>query len=182
MAKVEWNNHAFYLGYPVYIGMKKAQDGTIFATTMSSSFALGDILVLGMGANGKTTSALKVGDTFSLNLLGKGKEKLSDICGALPAKERLQHLKITEIDGVPTLDDALLLQSGKVIAMTPTRDSDGEAYFIVQVKIEKRLIEESAVDLENFQPLVLAGDGKGKRGYKSLDTNFTGLGESLRKD
>jgi flavin reductase (DIM6/NTAB) family NADH-FMN oxidoreductase RutF len=147
MAKITLEGKTFYPGYPVYITMLKDADGEILCPTHSSSFSVGNRLILGMAVENETStfSQVKVGTRLSVNYLSAEQGILFDVCG-FSRRGRLSDLAdaggvISEIDDVPTLENVPLTVIGAVEKIENFR-----GLYTMFIHVETRLIDERLVN------------------------------------
>jgi len=81
-----------YFGTPVVLLSTENEDGTFNLAPMSSAWALGQVIVLGLGADGQTARNLRGGGDLVINVPAPGQweavERLAPLTGRGPVPER----------------------------------------------------------------------------------------------
>lgn len=81
-----------YFGTPVVLLSTENEDGTVNLAPMSSAWALGQVIVLGLGADGQTARNLYRGGDLVINVPAPGQweavERLAPLTGRSPVPER----------------------------------------------------------------------------------------------
>lgn len=81
-----------YFGTPVMLLSTENKDGTFNLAPMSSAWALGEVIVLGLGAEGQTARNLRGGGDLVINVPAPGQweavERLAPLTGRSPVPER----------------------------------------------------------------------------------------------
>lgn len=168
------------MGFPVFIVSLLDNKEKILASTSSSSYSLGDKLVIGMGKSGHTASQIKVGTRLAANFLSDTDQLTSDISGFVSARQRIEKLLDIDVafslfEGVPYLETALISVIGQV-----TKIVQDEDYSHIFITIETRLVAESPVEFSKFNPLLYVGDDK-IRYYMKTQSDLSKSGSALRE-
>ncbi len=187
MTKIEYDSPMFYAGFPVFIGLTKlSATDEVLATTYSSSYMLGDTLVMGVGADGQTASNLTVGSRLSVNYLGIEDGLLSDIAGLVSRRTKWSALTekgaiLSEFDDVPILENGLMTAIG-IVEQIISQDDISHLF----VKITDRLVDDhlvnsdGSIDWAKFDSLEYFGARK-DRIYRPVSSDTMKKGQYLKE-
>lgn len=170
----------FYMGFPVFIISMINESRELFVTTMSSSYSLGDKLVIGMSREGHTAKQIKIGTRLAANYLSDKDQICSDISGFVSSRRRIELLNkqgahFSLFDDVPYMNESLISVIAKV-----TQIVTDEHYLHLFLTIENRLIDNENLNFENFNPLLYVGDEK-MRYYKKTTHDALKSGSMLQQ-
>ncbi|GAB2023853.1 flavin reductase family protein [Pseudolactococcus yaeyamensis] len=166
------------MGFPVFLLSLTGESDELLVTTLSSSYSLGDKLVIGMSKAGNTAKQIKVGTRLAVNFLADKEQLISDIAGFVNSHQREELLakngaNFSVFNGVTYLEEALISIIAKVIQIVTD-----EHYLHVFLTIESRLIASDDIDFQTFHPLLYVGDDK-IRYYKKTTNNIAKSGSML---
>lgn len=171
--KIPFETEKLYYGFPIFIlGYKDEQFGYNI-TTCSSSYSLGDMVVVGLFSSNNATAQIKHFGEFTLNVPVESQTVLMERAGFMTHRDKLSMLKpqyrqADRIDA-PLLDDCPLSLECKVEAV-----QEFDHYVNFTARIVKRWLNEEVLDdkgnlaSRNFHPIYFMGDGK-ERIYRYLD-------------
>ena len=163
-----------YLGGAVYIVSTTDKNNNILVSTMSSSYSLGNILVMGMSKAGNTAKHIQIGDSIALNYLFDYQQALSNIAGYSSGNENVNKSKELNIEfafhhNTPYIRESMIAIIAKVDNIV-----EDENYLHFFLKVDKRLVNEKILSDEEkivhaeLKPLIYLGDEL-KRVYKKTD-------------
>ncbi|MCL2839683.1 MAG: hypothetical protein FWE05_02835 [Defluviitaleaceae bacterium] len=90
MEKIRLNTDKLYYGFPIFIiGYKDVAHGYNF-TTISSSYSLGDMVVIGIYKLGNAIKQLKDAKCFTMNILDKNLMNEIEIGGFYSGKDKFK--------------------------------------------------------------------------------------------
>lgn len=171
--KLPFETEKLYYGFPIFILGYKDQCFGYNITTSSSSYSLGDMVVIGLSSSNNATEQIKYFKEFTLNVPTENQSFLMERAGFITHRDKLKMLdvnynKADQIDA-PLLADCPLSLECRVEAM-----QEFDNYVNFTARIVKRWVDRDLLDDEghlnsrNFHPLYFMGDGK-ERLYRYLD-------------
>ena len=114
MEKINVDYRKMYYGFPVILISFYDKDGNPNVTTLSSSYTLMDMVVLGFGSKGYAVNQIKEIKDFVINIPDKSLMKEIDFCGAKSGYEykkfdmvNLTHVK-SKIVNAPVIEECPL--------------------------------------------------------------------------
>ena len=166
-----------YFGTPVVLLSTENEDGTVNLAPMSSAWALGQVIVLGLGADGQTARNLCRGGDLVINVPAPGQweavERLAPLTGRSPVPERKRgtfrfepakfaaaglHPEPSELVRPPRVAECPLQLEARA---TDVRPGAGEEFLIVQAAVlrvhaDPRIVVPGTqhVDPRRWSPLI----------------------------
>lgn len=166
-----------YFGTPVVLLSTENEDGTVNLAPMSSAWALGQVIVLGLGADGQTARNLGQGGDLVINVPAPGQweavERLAPLTGRSPVPERKRgtfrfepakfaaaglHPEPSELVRPPRVAECPLQLEARA---TDVRPGAGEEFLIVQAAVlrvhaDPRIVVPGTqhVDPRRWSPLI----------------------------
>ena len=166
-----------YFGTPVVLLSTENEDGTVNLAPMSSAWALGQVIVLGLGADGQTARNLGRGGDLVINVPAPGQwaavERLAPLTGRSPVPERKRgtfrfepakfaaaglHAEPSELVRPPRVAECPLQLEARA---TDVRPGTGEEFLIVQAAVlrvhaDSRIVVPGTqhVDPRRWSPLI----------------------------
>lgn len=169
--KQKFETPKFYYGFPVYILGYKDQQFGYNITTSSSSYSLGDMMVMFKGSN--AVEQIQHYQAFTLNIPTEKQAFLMERAGFLTRRDKLSLLDVTysmaETIDAPLLDDCPVSLECVVEAV-----QEFDNYVNFTARIVNRWVDASLLDekghfkSEAFHPIEYMGDSKA-RIYRYLD-------------
>lgn len=184
--KIPFETEKLYYGFPIFILGYKDQRFGYNITTSSSSYSLGDMVVIGLSSSNNATEQIKYFKEFTLNVPTENQSFLMERAGFITHRDKLKMLDVSyskaeQIDA-PLLADCPLSLECRVEEM-----QEFDNYVNVTARIVKRWVDRDLLDDEghlnsrNFHPLYFMGDGK-ERLYRYVDKERSDeLGSFSRK-
>ncbi|MDU6267830.1 MAG: flavin reductase family protein, partial [Streptococcus mitis] len=106
--KQSFNTSKLYYGFPIFILGYQDQNFGHNITTCSSSYSLGDWLVIGVGAEENATEQIKHYQKFTVNIPDETSMLAMEQAGFISHREKLKHLgldyEISEQTHAPILE------------------------------------------------------------------------------
>ena len=176
MDKIELQTNKFYYGFPVIIiGYKDSKFGYNI-TTNSSSYSLGNMLVIATAGGSNLANNIKKYMEFSVNI--PTEELMYEIEGAgfISGDNKLSKLKLS-YDISETIDAPLLKNTPINIECKVEKIVEIDGYLNIISKVTRRLVSENLINEnlnfnnEKFYPVFFLGDAS-KRVYRYLDKNI----------
>ncbi len=183
--KESFQTSKLYYGFPIFILGYQDQAFGYNVTTCSSSYSLGDLVVVGVGSKENAAEQIKHYQHFTLNIPDEGLMLEMEKAGFTSHKDKLSSIgldyTISDQTQAPILDACPLIldcQVDKVI------EEDGVCHFFA--KILNRLVEPELLDSkghlrsEAFAPVYFMGDGH-QRVYRYLNDRVDPMGSFIKK-
>ena len=171
--KQKFDTTKFYYGFPIYILGYKNEKFGYNITTSSSSYSLGEMLVMGMFKGSNAVEQIQRYQSFTLNIPTEEQAFLMERAGFLTRRDKLSLLNVNysmaETIDAPLLDDCPVSLECVVEAV-----QEFDNYVNFTARIVNRWVDTSLLDekghfkSEVFHPLEYMGDGKA-RIYRYLD-------------
>ncbi|WP_105619076.1 flavin reductase family protein [Vallitalea okinawensis] len=186
--RVEYNK--MYYGFPVILVAYYDSENRPNITTLSSSYSLGEMIVLGFGKNSYAVNHIKEGIDFTVNIPDSSMMKEIDICGAYSGhksnKFKLSNLgyKKSEIINAPIIQNCPI--SLECTPVDVIENSFFESYVNILAKIKGRLVSDVLLDDNNnliydkIDSVEYLGDDN-LRVYRYLDKNKVHHSKSFLK-
>jgi len=184
MKKVSFDTDKLYYGFPIFLlGYKDTLHGYNFST-ISSSYSLGDMLVIGIYKFGNALKQIKDVKCFTVNLPDGNLMKEIEIGGSYSREDKfklaseLSYVISDKIDA-PIIENCVLNIECEVVQIIESEDFPN--YSNILAKIKGRLVNE---DLQNdgkivrdlINPVFYLGDGH-KRSYRYLKNEINDFGD-----
>lgn len=182
----KFNTKKLYYGFPILIiGYKDSKYGYNI-TTISSSYTLGDMMVIGMVESSNASQQIQKSKRFSVNLSTEAMMKIVENAGFISGEDKLETLGVN-YQVLPETDTPMILESPVVIECEVMDSVLNQGYINFVARIINRYVDEKllkndgTLDNEKISPVYFVGDSS-KRIYKYLDDDKKGiLGEYLNK-
>lgn len=175
-----YKTRKFYYGFPIFIIGYKDNENIYNITTGSSSYSLGEMLVIGVTAESNVAKQVKINKRLSLNLLGEEELGLIEYAGYNHNKSKLvdNNISYEIISDVPVLSQS---QISIIAGIEKSIEFDGYTNFICRIEArlyQDKLIENDKFNYEKFKPIVYIGDDK-KRVYKTINDKCIEAGVAI---
>jgi len=168
----EFETQKFYYGFPIFLIGYEDDRYQYNVTTCSSSYTLGDMVVIGLAAQSNAVKQIEKFKHFSINLLSSEHMDLVEKAGFNPAKDKLNLYDIAyeffKDSRVPLISKATI----SLIVNVEKIDYQGD-YVNITGKINHRLFNHELLEhptfiREKFEPFLYVGDDK-KRVYRFVN-------------
>ena len=183
--KQSFKTSKLYYGFPIFILGYQDQNFGHNITTCSSSYSLGDWLVIGVGAEENAADQIKYYQKFTVNIPDETSMLAMEQAGFISHREKLDHLRlsyeISEQTQAPILDACPLVLDCQVDRII---EEDGICHIFA--KILDRLANTDLLDEkghfknDRFAPIYFMGDGH-QRVYRYLDKRVDIKGSFIKK-
>ena len=170
--KQSFKTSKLYYGFPIFILGYQDQNFGHNITTCSSSYSLGDWLVIGVGTEENAADQIKYYQKFTVNIPDENLMLDMEQAGFISHREKLKHLgldyEISERTQAPILGVCPVVLECQV------------------AKIIERLIDPDLLDEkghfknDRFSPTYFMGDGH-QRVYRYLDNRVDPMGSFIKK-
>ncbi|EIA3595079.1 flavin reductase family protein [Listeria monocytogenes] len=172
----------FYPAYPVFVLTYLNEIGEPQMSTGSSSYTLGDSIVIGVSAESNASKHLHAGQKFAVNFPNTEQLGLIEQGGFSSGKRndkiKVHQIELTKSDsgGVAYIDTCPI-----VFECNVTRTVSDEDYHTIFAKIDSRLFEKNLMDSdghfihEELDLVLFSGDAN-ERKFRQLDTKIETLG------
>ena len=183
MKKAALDTDKLYYGFPIFLlGYKDAAHGYNF-TTISSSYSLGDMIVIGIYKFGNAIKQIKNSKCFTINLPDKSLMNEIEIGGSYSGEDkfdiasRLTYFNSSKIDA-PIIENCVLNIECEVVQIV---ESDEFQYYSnIIAKIKGRLVNDNLqkngmIIRDLINPVLYLGDGH-KRSYRYLNNEIHDFG------
>ena len=184
--KQSFKTSKLYYGFPIFILGYQDQNFGHNITTCSSSYSLGDWLVIGVGAEENAADQIKYYQKFTVNIPDETSMLAMEQAGFISHREKLDHLRlsyeISEQTQAPILDACPLVLDCQVDRII---EEDGICHIFA--KILDRLANTDLLDEkghfknDRFSPTYFMGDGN-QRVYRYLDNRLAPMGSFIKKE
>ncbi|EHW9790126.1 flavin reductase family protein [Listeria innocua] len=174
----------FYPAYPVFLLTYLNELGEAQMSTGSSSYTLGDTLVIGISAESNASSYLKPGEKFAVNFPTTKQFDLIEQ-GGFSSGKRIDKVKEYQIELTKSESGALYIDSCPIVFECTVGQTIRDAeYHTVFAKIDTRLLEDNLIDTAgNFEhdelDLVLFSGDAYERKFRKLDIKIENVGGHL---
>ena len=117
---VPYDTEKFYYGFPVYILAYPDEEVGVGITTGSSSYSLGQMVMIGCDSTTHAARSIKRSGVCSLNLFGAEAMGLFEYAGTISGGDKLSdaHVASSNYDGIPVLDDSQMSLVCRVLEAT----------------------------------------------------------------
>ena len=179
---VPYETEKFYYGFPVYILAYPDEAVGVGITTGSSSYSLGQMVMIGCDSTTHAARAIKRSGVCSLNLFGAEAIGLFEYAGTVSGGDKLRDagLASSNYDGIPVLDDSQMTLVCRVLEAT----EDG-TYTHFRCEITQRLVAPSLIDeqgrfrYEDLRTVEYVGDAR-RRIYRYFSDRVERFGTFVR--
>lgn len=169
----EMRTPKFYYGLPIYILGYKDEAFGYNITTSSSSYSLGDMIVMGLSKNGNAIKQIQKFGAFTLNIPTQKQALLMEQAGYLSKRDKLNLLDVSYT--LAEMIDAPLIDGCPVAIECQVEQIQHFGNYVnVIARILKRWVDDTLLDdkghfkSEDFHPMEYMGDGH-RRVYRYLD-------------
>ncbi|MEG0012343.1 flavin reductase [Bacteroides neonati] len=153
--KIKLETGKFYPCYPVYVFSYYAENGKELITTMSSSFTLGNLLVLGVGKSSKFATILQRNPDFCINFLSRTYLRQIELAGTILNRNYSDktelvgfHFDKSKASNAPYIKEASLIWECRM----KNCDQNGDVGFLtVTAEILGRLCDSNLFKNNEFQ-------------------------------
>lgn len=183
--KQSFKTSKLYYGFPIFILGYQDQNFEQNITTCSSSYSLGDWLVIGVGAEENAAEQIKHYQKFTVNIPDESLILEMEQAGFISHQEKLErlgvHYEISERTEAPILEDCPVVLDCQVDRII---EEDGICHIFA--KIIERLAAPELLDdkghfkNDRFAPTYFMGDGH-QRVYRYLDDRVGSMGSFIKK-
>ena len=182
--KQDFETAKLYYGFPVIVLGYKDETLGYNITTSSSSYTLGDMMVIGLYTPNNTTAQIKIFKEFTVHV--PHIEVMAEVEQAGFVSHR-DKLNMTELPYQisPRIDAPILENCPLVMECMVDSISEFDNYTNFTARIVGRQIDEQLLDEKGYlkhealNPLLYMGDGKA-RVYRYLDNQTTPLGQFMK--
>ncbi|MTD37512.1 flavin reductase family protein [Erwinia sp. CPCC 100877] len=175
MTKREFKTNKLYYGFPIFLLGYQDEQWNYNFSTCSSSYSLGNGIVVGMG-NGNALKQIKKYGAFTLNIPSKNAMKQIELGGFNSGKDKFHlpdsfHYTVSENNQAPILEECFCTLECRVETI-----QEFQGTYHIFANIERRLIEETLLEDEEhinygqFDPVLYMGDAT-QRFYRYLDSD-----------
>ena len=183
--KQSFNTSKLYYGFPIFILGYQDQNFGHNITTCSSSYSLGDWLVIGVGSEENAANQIKYYQKFTVNIPDETSILAMEQAGFISHREKLKHLaldyEISERTHAPILESCPVVLDCQVDRII---EEDGICHIFA--KILDRLANPELLDDKGhfkndcFSPTYFMGAGH-QRVYRYLDNRVDPMGSFIKK-
>ena len=170
----ELNRSGFYYGFPVLLATTKDQKGRDDITVLSSSWTLGDSVVLGIGVDNKGYKNIQNGSDITLNLCDEslleaikkiekltGDEDVPEEKRALGYSYESDKFKVANLHKEPGVKaKSVRIKECKIQIETIVEKCEIKEWFcivtcrIVGIFVDENLLKDEKIDTKNWSPLI----------------------------
>lgn len=183
--KQSFETSKLYYGFPIFILGYQDQTHGYNVTTCSSSYSLGDWLVIGVGSEENAADQIKHYQKFTVNIPDENLMLEMEQAGFISHREKIAKLGLdfqpSKLTQAPILDACPVVLDCQVDRII---EEDGICHIFA--KILDRLAESDLLDdkghfkNDRFAPTYFMGDGH-KRVYRYLDDRVDPMGSFIKK-
>ena len=183
--KQSFKTSKLYYGFPIFILGYQDQNFGHNITTCSSSYSLGDWLVIGVGAEENAAEQIKHYQQFTVNIPDETSMLAMEQAGFISHREKLKHLAL-EYDLSERTHAPILESCPVVLDCQVDRIVEEGGICHIFAKIVERLVDPELLDEkghfrnELFAPTYFMGDGY-QRVYRYLDKRVVIKGSFIKK-
>lgn len=174
-----------YYGFPVFFLGYKDEKWKYNISTCTSSYTLGDMMVIGMGSQSNAVEQIKRHQEFTVCLATQEQLLAVEQAGFNSHRDKFQitsqHYQIGETVDAPIVEGSPICIECKV---TDTIEFGEYTNFVAKISkrsVEEELINHNQFQNENFHPILYTGDGK-ERVYRHCTPDITVMGSVLRSE
>lgn len=176
MIKKEINPQKLYYGFPIFLMGYKDSSFDYNFTTLSSSYSLGNMVVVGVYKFGNAVKQVKESRCFTINVPDETLMREIEIGGTNSGKNKFDLASnltyhISDKLDVPIIDNCMLNLECEVVQIVESDEFENYTNIIASIKgrwIKEELQEEGVLLRDNFNPVFYLGDGN-QRSYRYLD-------------
>lgn len=180
--KQDFNTSMLYYGSPVIILGYKDEKYGYNITTISSSYTMGDMLVIGCWGENNVVKQIKKYKEFTVNIPDRNLMKEIEIAGFSSGTNKLKASGLEYFCGAyadaPVLEKAILTLECKVEKIV---DIPPYVNFVATIKrriINDNLVKENRLKCELFNPVMYIGDENSVL-YRYLDKEYNSTGDFI---
>ena len=183
--KQSFKTSKLYYGFPIFILGYQDQNFGHNITTCSSSYSLGDWLVIGVGSEENAAEQIKHYQQFTVNIPDETSMLAMEQAGFISHREKLKHLAL-EYDLSERTHAPILESCPVVLDCQVDRIVEEGGICHIFAKIVERLVDPELLDEkghfrnELFAPTYFMGDGY-QRVYRYLDKRVDIKGSFIKK-
>ena len=183
--KQSFNTSKLYYGFPIFILGYQDQNFGHNITTCSSSYSLGDWLVIGVGSEENAAEQIKHYQQFTVNIPDETSMLAMEQAGFISHREKLKHLAL-EYDLSERTHAPILESCPVVLDCQVDRIVEEGGICHIFAKIVERLVDPELLDEkghfrnELFAPTYFMGDGY-QSVYRYLDKRVDIKGSFIKK-
>ncbi|MBI6875682.1 flavin reductase family protein [Clostridium aciditolerans] len=184
MRKKEIYSEKLYYGFPIFlIGYKDSTYGYNF-TTVSSSYSLGDMLVVGIYKFGNAIKQIKNVNCFTVNIPDNNLMQEIEIGGTNSGKDKFKlasklNYHISNKIDAPIINNCILNIECEVVQIVESDEFENYSNIIAKIKgrfINEELQKDEIIIRECLNPVLYVGDGY-KRSYRYLGNKIHDFGD-----
>lgn len=173
----EYKTEKLYYGFPIFIIGYQDENYKYNITTCSSSYSLGNMVAVGVGAGSNVTEQVTKTKRLSINLLSRADMELIEFAGINHGKSKLidTDLAYTVVDEIPVLSAA---QIAIVLTVEDIIEYGGFTHFICSIDkrlCDEKVLENGSLKYEEFKPVLYVGDTK-KCVYRYVNDDISDRG------
>lgn len=180
MKKEDFNTSMLYYGFPVIILGYKDEKFGYNITTISSSYSMGEMVVIGCWGENNVVKQIKRFKEFTINVPDRNLMKEIEIAGFSSGTNKLKESKLEYSLGAyadaPIIDKCILTLECKVESIV---EFNSYVNFIASVKrriVNENLIQDGKLKSELFNPVIYAGDENSVL-YRYLSDEYNNTGD-----
>ena len=179
---VPYETEKFYYGFPVYILAYPDEAVGVGITTGSSSYSLGQMVMIGCDSTTNAARSIKRSGVCSLNLFGAEAMGLFEYAGTVSGGDKLRDAQVpsSDHDGIPVLDSSQMSLLCRVLEAT-----DDGTYTHFRCEITGRLVDSALIDdrgrfrYEDLRTVEYVGDAR-RRIYRYFSDRVERFGTFVR--
>ena len=182
--KVALDTDKLYYGFPIFLlGYKDAEHGYNY-TTNSSSYTLGDMLVVGIYKYGNAIKQIKAAGCFTLNIPTETLMREIEMGGLHSGDDKfklaskLTLTKSKQVDA-PIINECVLNIECEVVKVVELDEFEHYCNVVAKVKgrlVNQELQEDGILKNDSLNPVLYLGDGQ-KRSYRYLNDEINDFGD-----
>ncbi len=183
MSKKEIDTEKLYYGFPIFMIGYKDKTYEYNFTTVSSSYSLGNMLVIGIYKFGNAIKQIKDANCFTVNVPNENLMKEIEIGGINSGEDKfkiaskLSYSISNKIDA-PIINNCILNIECEVIQIVESDEFQNYSNIIAKIKgrlIDEELLKDGIITRESLNPVLYLGDGY-KRSYRYLNNKIHDFG------
>jgi len=183
MKKVRLETEKLYFGFAIsLLGYKDAAHGYNY-TTISSSYSLGDMIVIGIYKFGNAIQQIKDTNCFTINLPDKSLMKEIEIGGSYSGEDKFAiasnlTYSVSNIIDAPIIENCVLNVECEVVQIIESDEFQDYSNVIAKIKgriINENLQKDGTIIRDLINPILYLGDGY-KRSYRYLNQEIHDFG------
>lgn len=182
--KVDIETTKLYYGFPVYLIGYKDKNFGYNITTGSSSYSLGDMLVMGVSSRSNACQQIKTYKQFTLNLVTEEMGLETDQAGWVSRRDKLSltglDYQISEKIDAPLITQSPLSIECQVETIAEFGSYTNFTARILGRQLENSLLTDHYLQNDKLLPLLYTGDGR-KRTYRYMTEQTKSSGSYLKQ-